>query len=251
MGHDTIDTENDSRGGLYANTDSTSAPAATPDHGAKAPMNSRDEPPVEGDSSSESAKHNTKADREGSEDQSDSDDVSKRPPLPLRPSTARGDGRPSTPRGPLSPSSQRPQLQSKPTTAISSVDIQTVSFPDGSRETYPTNSNRYAAAKEPPGTPSRKPSRTNSEGDESGSLMSPAPTFRATGDLESLLGDSLTAQSPAWRMLSTQADSVNPFESVEFDFDDNLSTFQQEFDEIAEVDTKTGNEGTLIWESCR
>jgi hypothetical protein len=72
--------------------------------------------------------------------------------------------------------------------------------------------------------------------------MSYAPTLRANGDLASLLDDGLNTQSPAWRLLSTQADSINPFETVEYE-DTSLVDFEHEFDEIDAVDSKGGNEG--------
>jgi len=73
--------------------------------------------------------------------------------------------------------------------------------------------------------------------------MSYAPTFKANGDLASLLDEGLNAQSPAWKLLNAQADHEAPFEKVEFN-DVSLINFEQEFDEIEEVDTKEGgNEG--------
>ena len=95
------------------------------------------------------------------------------PPLPPRPSLLQATNRPAT------PTERRPTLQSKATTAVSSVDIQTLSFPDGTRGTFSTPASR--AVSEPASgvsggqnTPSRKPSRTGSEvgGDDSASLKS-------------------------------------------------------------------------------
>jgi hypothetical protein len=74
--------------------------------------------------------------------------------------------------------------------------------------------------------------------------MSYAPTLRANGDLASLLDEGLNSQSPAWKLLSSQADTVNPFETIEFE-DNALVNFDHEFDEIEAVDTKGGNEGNL------
>lgn len=79
--------------------------------------------------------------------------------------------------------------------------------------------------------------------DESTSLTSYAPSLRVTGDLESLLGNGFNAQSPAWKLLNSQTDSGAPFETIEFDEDDRLSSFEHEFDEVAVVDSKKGNEG--------
>jgi hypothetical protein len=165
------------------------------------------------------------------------------PPLPPRPSLLQTSNRPAT------PTDRRPALQAKPTTAVSSVDIQTLSFPDGSRGTFSTSTSRAVSesiggASGDQSTPSRKPSRSGSEvgGDDSASLMSYAPTLRANGDLASLLDDGLNSQSPAWRLLSSQADTVDPFETVEYE-DQSLFNFDHEFDEIEAVDSQGGNEG--------
>ena len=166
----------------------------------------------------------------------------KRPPLPQIPSLL-GD-RPTTP---LS-HNKRPTLLSKPTTAVSSVDIQTLSFPDGSRGTFPTPTSRPVSEAGPEifagtSTPSsRKVSHNGSEFDDSTSLMSYAPTLRANGDLASLLDEGLKSQSPAWKLLSSQADTVNPFETVDSE-DNTLLNIENEFDEIEAVDSKGGNEG--------
>ena len=169
-----------------------------------------------------------------------------RPPLPPRPSFLQTSNRPAT------PTERRPALQSKATTAVSSVDIQTLSFPDGTRGTFSTPASR-AVSESIPGTsgghstPSRKPSRTGSEAgaDDSASLMSYAPTLRANGDLASLLDEGLNSQSPAWRLLSSQVDTVDPFEAVEYE-DHSLLNFEKEFEEIGEVDSQGGNEGQSV-----
>lgn len=196
---------------------------------------------------------------------SDSDDASKRPTLPIRPSATQNenDERPRSARGVLSPSALRPTLLSKPTTALSSLDIQTLSFPDGSRGTYATSEGRSPSVKLSIPELRSKTSRTGSEGDDVGSLMSYQPTLRASGDLESLLGEAITAQSPAWRMLSTHAEdaepgqhgeTTDPFDKVKVIPDDNLSNFSVEFDEMEEVDSKGGNEGKSslpkYWSQC-
>jgi hypothetical protein len=169
-----------------------------------------------------------------------------RPPLPPRPSLLQTTGRPST-----SQSSENPSvLISKPTTALSSVDIQTLSFPDGSRGTFSTPSSRAVSesisGSAGPSTPSRKVSRNGSEIDDNASLMSYTPTLKADGDLASLLDEGLNAQSPAWRLLSSQAEVVNSFETIEFQ-DNSLTNFEYEFDEIEAVDNRGGNEGRLTF----
>jgi hypothetical protein len=77
--------------------------------------------------------------------------------------------------------------------------------------------------------------------------MSYTPTLRgANGDLASLLDEGLNSQSPAWKLLTSQADSVNPFEKTEYD-DLSLINFEHEFDEIEAVDSKGGNEGMSLY----
>jgi hypothetical protein len=80
--------------------------------------------------------------------------------------------------------------------------------------------------------------------------MSYAPTLRANGDLASLLDEGLSSQSPAWKLLSTQAETVNPFEKVDYE-DLSLVDFDHEFDEIEAVDQRRGNEGGIIAQMCQ
>lgn len=187
-------------------------------------------------------------------DSLDNDDTKeRRPPLPPRPSRLQTAERPKTPGGP-----KRPALQSKPTTALSSVDIQTLSFPDGTRGTFSTPVSRTASEARPGhGATSsissqiKITSREGSENDDTASLMSYAPTLKANGDLASLLDDRLNAQSPAWVLLNSQADHGELIdETVEFE-DTSLANFDREFDEIGEVDSKGGNEEELLvqWKS--
>jgi hypothetical protein len=166
----------------------------------------------------------------------DSDTVEEqRPPLPPRPSLLQTGNGPSAPQSP-----SRPSLQAKATTAVSSLDIQTLSFPDGSRGTFSTPAG--GTVSEEQGTPSRKVSRNGSDLDDDASLLSFAPTSRGNGDLASLLDDELNTQSPAWRMLNSQSEAPNLFETVEYE-DTSLANFEHEFDEIEAVNSKEGNEG--------
>ena len=168
-----------------------------------------------------------------------------RPHLPARPSLLQT----TTQRPITTATSTRPTLQAKSTTAVSSVDIQTLSFPDGTRGTFSTPASRavsesISGVSGGQSSPSRKSSHNGSEagGDDSASLMSFAPTSRANGDLASLLDEGLTSQSPAWRLLNSQADSVDPFETTENE-DLSLLNFEHEFDDIESVDIQGGNEG--------
>lgn len=168
----------------------------------------------------------------------DAEEEEERPPLPPRPSLLKSGEKPGSALSTIA----------KPTTALSSVDIQTLSFPDGTRGTFSTPASRavsqsvsFSETSGGQSTPTRKISRTGSF-DDAASLMSYAPTLKANGDLMSLLDDGLNSQSPAWKLLSSQAESVNPFENIEFE-DNSLSNFEHEFDEIEPLDSKSGNEG--------
>ena len=165
-----------------------------------------------------------------------------RPPLPPRPSLLQTGNGPASPHSP-----SKSALQAKATTAISSLDIQTLSFPDGSRGTFsaPTSGSVSESLSELPegqGTPSRKVNRNGSDLNDDASLMSIAPTLRGNGDLASFLDDELNTQSPAWRLLNSQTEAANLFETAEFE-DTSLIDFDREFDEIEAVDSQKGNEG--------
>ncbi|EKD19224.1 Vacuolar fusion protein mon-1 [Drepanopeziza brunnea f. sp. 'multigermtubi' MB_m1] len=168
-----------------------------------------------------------------------------RPPLPPRPSLLKPANRPGS------------AYASKPTTGLSSIDIQTLSFPDGSRGTFSTPASRAVSESvsisgNPGGqrTLSRKISRNGSEFDDSASVMSYAPTLKANGDLASLLDEGLSSQSAAWKLLSTQTGSVNALEEADYE-DRSLVNFEQEFDEIEAVDNSgaNGEEVLLQWKS--
>ena len=185
----------------------------------------------------------------GSRVKEDSDREERRPPLPPRPRQILLQS--EAPITLQSANAKRPSLlQAKPTIAVSSVDIQTLSFPDGTRGTFQTPASRSVSESIiglPSGsnTPSRKVSRSGSDADDNASLISYAQTFRGNGDLASLLDDNLDARSPAWKLLNNQNEAVNPFENTEFD-DLSLHNFEHEFDEVEAVDTERGNEGQSL-----
>ncbi|CZS94625.1 probable MON1 Protein required for fusion of cvt-vesicles and autophagosomes with the vacuole [Rhynchosporium agropyri] len=168
-----------------------------------------------------------------------------RPALPPRPSLLKPITRPGS------------AYASKPTTGLSSVDIQTLSFQDGSRGTFSTPASRsvsesvsISGTSGGQSTPSKRLNRNGSDFDDGASLMSFAPTLRGNGDLASLLDEGLKSQSAAWKLLSTQTESVNPFETIDFE-DPLLAEFENEFDEIEAVDSKgvNGEEVLLQWKS--
>ncbi|KAI1368826.1 vacuolar fusion protein MON1 [Xylaria arbuscula] len=172
------------------------------------------------------------------------------PPLPPRPLQQ------STPK-------DRPRLASKPTTAVSSMNIQTLSFPDGSRGTFST-------AVASPATEDANPqpigmdsfdisaiglhsisSTRKQDTDESMSVMSMAPTLRPPGDLESLLVGDMAKKSPAWVLLRSQSTAVQPFETASAGDTSTFSNFEQEFDDIPDELDKDWNDGDRLqlWKS--
>ncbi|KAK4673247.1 Vacuolar fusion protein mon1 [Podospora pseudopauciseta] len=139
------------------------------------------------------------------------------------------------------------QLQSKPTTAVSSIDISTLSFPDGTRGTFPTPSvgSGPSPLNSGYGTPSRDSSGDNLT--DSMSVMSLAPTVRAPGDLASLVAGEFNRKSRAWNLLRSQSETVQPFEAIESGDSGELSGFENEFDNIPE--NLTDDVRLSMWQS--
>ena len=181
-----------------------------------------------------------------------SDEESSRPILPPRPRKVSLLGEHRAPESSLQvpKRSMRPHLPSQATTALSLTDIHTQSFPDGSRETY-ANSTRSTPSggslkiESPAG---RHKGRYESEGDESASIISYAPTVETVGDAESLLGDILGVgqQSPAWRLMSSQTEKADPFSFLSFQNEEPKADFNREFDELDGLDAQGDNEGTFL-----
>ena len=175
-----------------------------------------------------------------------------RPPLPPRPTNV------NLPReGSYSPGSSlqklrktsRPHLQSTATVALSRTGIHTQSYQDGSRETFAASAETTPPSKAVAtfGSIKRIKGLSDSEGGDSVSVRSYAPTLETSGDAESLLGEVLGAsqEDPAWRLHSAQNGAPDPFESITYEDDDATADFYREFDEIGEVDADGGNEGKL------
>ncbi|KAK0632391.1 trafficking protein Mon1-domain-containing protein [Immersiella caudata] len=140
--------------------------------------------------------------------------------------------------------------QSKATTAMSSVDISTMSFPDGSRGTFTTSAMRAVST---PASGFATPSRGASEDGltDSMSVVSFAPTMRPAGDLASLVAGEIQ-KSRAWNMLRSQSATVQPFEAVEDTTStDDLAGFEKEFDNIPDLTTEgvTDDQRLALWKS--
>ena len=183
-----------------------------------------------------------------------------RPPLPPRPKNIdllaeRTKGYGNTLQIPKQRS--RPKLQSHATTAVSLTDIHTHALPDGIRETYANTSKSSPSGKsirfESFGE--RLRSYAGSEAGDSASIRSFAPTIRTNADGESILGDfsAIGAQSPAWRLLSSQVEKSNPFEFLPIGNEEPTADFNREFDEIPGLDSSGDNEEELLeqWRSKR
>ena len=184
--------------------------------------------------------------------QSTTTDDGPRPPLPPRPVNLDLLGeRPKTPAGSLQrpKSSARPNLQATATTGLSLTDIHTQSYPDGSRETSESKSSQRSPKDF--GSIRRFKNRYGNEGDESASVRSYAPTLEAGGDVESLLGEVLGASSasPAWGLLSTQGERLDPFDLVSYGDDELTADFNREFDELGGLDPEDNNEGKRLLDS--
>ncbi|KAI0890409.1 vacuolar fusion protein MON1 [Annulohypoxylon maeteangense] len=173
------------------------------------------------------------------------------PPLPPRPAQTSGNDSTAT-----TTTIEGSNLQSKPTTAISSMNIQTLSFPDGSRGTFSTTNENNAGDSEQP-TPANVGMANigfnpiAGDIDESMSVMSIAPTLRPPGDLESLLVGDGSKKSAAWTLLRSQYAAVPPFESIKLEEDTTLANFADEFDDIPDESEKNWNDEDRVklWKS--
>lgn len=164
------------------------------------------------------------------------------PPLPPRPVPVRDNaGRPKDVR----------PLQGQATTALSSFDIQTLSFPDGSRGTFSVPGVGAASSHSRSSSGNITPNRFSGDGDDAMSVMSMVPTAKPPGDIASLLAGDFHRKSPAWNLLRAQSATTPPFEPARLDPSDPLMDFQREFEAIPD-----GGEGGFndddrlrIWKS--
>lgn len=152
----------------------------------------------------------------------------------------------------------------KPTTALSSIDIQTLSFPDGSRGTFEGSgaaSSSDAASRNPSGhaTPvyelggfapgSAVPGWDREFADDSISVMSFAPTMRPPADLASLVAGEMNKKSKAWALLRAQSATVQPFQKAKETSLDGLGSFEREFEEIPPENELNDEERLVQWRS--
>ncbi|KEQ69463.1 DUF254-domain-containing protein [Aureobasidium namibiae CBS 147.97] len=172
-----------------------------------------------------------------------------RPPLPPRPTNLdlldeRGSG--GSLRLPKRMAS-RPNLQARPTTAVSLTDVHTsnnLADHDSSPLALPS---RPVSRKQSSATINRFRSRVGSDAAETSSIRSFTNTVGTTtgAEMESLLGDPFPT-SPAWKSLSAQLEKENPMDHV-FDEDDIFSLrMHHEFDELEEFRANGTNEEFLM-----
>jgi len=140
------------------------------------------------------------------------------------------------------------------------MNIQTLSFPDGSRGTFST-AVESATVEDTPAPPDGRPfsvmglrsfgAARKQDPDESMSVMSMAPTLRPPGDLESLIAEDMTKKSPAWLLLRSQSAAVLPFETIRAEQNATFAAFEHEFDDIPDEPDQEWNDGDRLqlWKS--
>ena len=190
----------------------------------------------------------TVTDNEAGEETSEQSRELTPPPLPPRPRKLDLlDDRPQT-SGPgslrLPKRSSRPQLQSRPTTALSLADVHTGHRLD-STSLQSSPASRAVSRQQSHSHFGRF--KGNSETDDSASLKSYAPTLEVSHDTESLLGDVPDEATSAWKAQSAQTERGDPFEQFEQEDDDQLDlAIRHEFDEPEPYRRDGSNEEALL-----
>ncbi|KAF4556217.1 putative trafficking protein Mon1 [Elsinoe fawcettii] len=143
----------------------------------------------------------------------------------------------------------RPHLQARPTTALSVTDAQFDGPPD---EPSPKSFIKSISRRPSHAYLGRAVSRAASEAGDTSSILSYAPSVDFGGPTESLLGEiSSHPATPAWQALSAQLEIDNPFDRIFAEDDIFSARFQQEFDEVEEVNADSSNAELLLneWKS--
>ncbi|KAH0278572.1 DUF254-domain-containing protein, partial [Aureobasidium melanogenum] len=170
-----------------------------------------------------------------------------RPPLPPRPSNLdlldeRGAG--GSIRMPKRMAS-RPNLQARPTTAVSLTDVHTSNNLQDHGSPTLAPASRPVSRKQSNANMDRFRSRVGSDAAETSSVRSFTNTLGTGAEMESLIGDPFPT-SPAWKSLSAQLEKENPMDHV-FDEDDIFSLrMHHEFDELEEFRANGTNEEFLM-----
>lgn len=139
-------------------------------------------------------------------------------------------------------------FQAPATTALTAVDIQTLSFPDGSRGTFSTPGSRSAST--PISSGYASPNR-GSDMDDGASINSLAPTLRPARDIASLFVSDTSKRSLAWSLLHSQSTALPPFDRSKVTIEDKLTCFDKEFDAVpsSEDTTVRGETRLASWKS--
>lgn len=140
---------------------------------------------------------------------------------------------------------------SKPTTQVSTIDISTLSFPDGSRGTFSTSATSATRSVASPQSSASGYTSPRTDPAETVSVASYPATLRPPGDLADLVTGEFNRRSRAWSMLRTQSSSVQPFEASRTGACDSLAGFEKEFDDIPELGEKgiTDEQRLSLWKS--
>lgn len=218
-----------------AQPDSTGAVGSTPENAAAEITNALPKP---------GAEHGPLVNVRDDNDANNGLDVSREltpPPLPPRPGQLDLLGDRDHGSLQIRKKASRPQLQTRPTTALSRADVHTQNHRDISGSRSPGS--RVLSRKQSYATLGRK----GSDLDDSGSLRSYAPT-NFGDETESLLGvmNNQHATTPAWQALSAQLERDNPFERSFHTEDFFAIRMQHEFDEFDEYRKDGANEEQLL-----
>ncbi|KAJ4390514.1 Vacuolar fusion protein mon1 [Neurospora sp. IMI 360204] len=140
---------------------------------------------------------------------------------------------------------------SKPTTQVSTIDISTLSFPDGSRGTFSTRATSATRSVASPQSSASGYTSPRTDPAETMSVASYPATLRPPGDLADLVTGEFNRRSRAWSMLRTQSSSVQPFEASRTGACDSLAGFEKEFHDIPELGEKgiTDEQRLSLWKS--
>lgn len=158
-----------------------------------------------------------------------------------------GDERPALPPRPSQNTTLDPKaFQAPATTAVTAVDIQTLSFPDGSRGTFSTPGSRSAST--PISSGYASPNRS-SDVEDGASIASLAPTMRPARDIASLFANDNSKRSLAWSLLHSQSTVLQPFDRSRATVEDKLTCFEREFNPVPSSEDKdvSGETRLALW----
>lgn len=171
------------------------------------------------------------------------------PPLPPRPTNLDllDDRRSDTGSLRISKRASRPQLQARPTTAVSLADVETRNY--SSKRLSPSDSpaNRALSRRQSNATLSRYPNRYDSDANDASSVRSYSPSVTMGGEAESLLGNILPEEgTPAWKALTAELERDNPLERILPDDEMFSIRMRHEFDPLEDIRADGSNEEYIM-----